>query len=146
MRERTYARRKGDGQRGVILIEGLVAILIFSIGILGLVALQTVSVKSATEAQFRSEAAFHVNSVVAEMRLADPMQLSTLYGTQSGSGYTAWKARIVAAGTGLPGANETGKEPTIDWDAPTRTATITVRWKAQNEDGFRRHVVVTHFD
>jgi type IV pilus assembly protein PilV len=44
-------------QRGVFLIEALIAILIFSIGILTLVAMQTASIQAQTAAQYRIEAA-----------------------------------------------------------------------------------------
>jgi len=56
-------------QRGVILIEALIAILIFSIGILAAVGMQAVAVKNATDSRSRSEAAFFTDQLLAQMWL-----------------------------------------------------------------------------
>src|SRR5205823_13644336 len=45
-------------ERGVMLIEALAAILIFSIGILAVVGMQAVAIKDVASAKYRSEAAF----------------------------------------------------------------------------------------
>jgi type IV pilus assembly protein PilV len=56
-------------QQGVFLIEALVAILIFSLGILGLVALATVSVAAQSDAQYRTEAANFANEISSQIAL-----------------------------------------------------------------------------
>ncbi len=53
--------------RGFMLLEALIGMLIFSIGVLGLVSLQSNAIKTATDARGRSEAAFLANQVVARM-------------------------------------------------------------------------------
>ena len=45
-------------QQGVVLLEALIAILIFSLGILGLVGLQASMVKGTSEAKNRAEASY----------------------------------------------------------------------------------------
>src|SRR5439155_165247 len=45
-------------QDGVMLLEALIAILIFSIGILAVVGLQAVSIRNVTDAKHRTEAAY----------------------------------------------------------------------------------------
>lgn len=45
-------------QQGVVLIEALIAILIFSMGILALVGLQAAMIKNTTENKFRADASF----------------------------------------------------------------------------------------
>lgn len=57
------------GQAGSALLEALFAILIFSVGILALVALQAVSVKSSIDAKYRSDASYLVNQIIAQMWL-----------------------------------------------------------------------------
>ena len=47
-------------QRGVVLLESLIAILIFSIGILGAVGLQATVIKNTSEAQYRAIASSYV--------------------------------------------------------------------------------------
>ena len=54
-------------ERGVMLIEALVAILIFSIGILAVVGMQAVAIKDVSGAKYRSEAAFLAQELLAQM-------------------------------------------------------------------------------
>src|SRR5687767_10157635 len=54
-------------QRGVILLESLIAILLFSIGILALVAMYANSMTIATDAKYRMEAANHANQILSRM-------------------------------------------------------------------------------
>src|SRR6266852_8615397 len=54
-------------ERGVMLIEALAAILIFSIGILAVVGMQAVAIKDVTSAKYRSEAAFLAQELLAQM-------------------------------------------------------------------------------
>lgn len=51
-------------QSGVILLEALLAILIFSLGILALVGLQAAAVKQSADAKYRTEAALLANEVI----------------------------------------------------------------------------------
>lgn len=54
-------------QAGSALLEALFAILIFSIGILALVALQAVSIKNSIDAKYRSDASYLANQIIAQM-------------------------------------------------------------------------------
>lgn len=54
-------------QSGVSLLEAMLAILIFSVGILALVALQSVSVKATTESKFRADAGFLASQLIGRM-------------------------------------------------------------------------------
>ena len=54
-------------QGGVILIEALIGILIFSIGILALIGMQAAAMKNTTDARYRSEAAFLANQLIGQM-------------------------------------------------------------------------------
>src|SRR6266480_1616249 len=54
-------------EHGVMLLEALIAILIFSIGILAVVGLQAVSIKNVTAAKHRTEAAFLANKLLSQM-------------------------------------------------------------------------------
>lgn len=53
-------------QSGIVLLEGLVAILIFTIGIIGLMGLQAAMLKSTTDSRYRIEA-----GNIAQKRLAE---------------------------------------------------------------------------
>lgn len=126
-----YSRTNTNRQSGVILIEALVAILIFSIGILALVGLQATAIKQSTDARYRTEAAALANELIAEMWVSDrtTATLITNFAT-GGAQYTAWANRVAAV---LPG----GIAPTVTIDAagtaiPGRVL-VTVQWRAPNE-------------
>jgi type IV pilus assembly protein PilV len=67
-------------QRGVVLLEALVSILIFSLGVLGLVAIQAQSIKAAKEVQFRTDAVFAANELLGRIWV-DRANLATYAGT-----------------------------------------------------------------
>lgn len=54
-------------QKGIVLLEGLIAILIFSLGILGAVGLQAAMIKANTDAKYRVEAGLIVEQRISEM-------------------------------------------------------------------------------
>jgi len=58
---------KRSYQSGMMLLEALIGILIFSIGILALVAMQTAAVSSVADAQYRVEAVNLSNQVLANI-------------------------------------------------------------------------------
>lgn len=129
-------------ERGASLIEGMVAILIFSIGILGLMALYGASIKNTTDAQYRSEASYLVNSAIAKMRLHDAGTVTADFASPDGAQYLQWLADIAAANAALPGMG--ANPPTIMFLG--RQATVTVFWQARSDGGLRRHMVETQLD
>jgi len=60
MIKRTY-------QSGMMLLEAMIGILIFSIGILALVAMQTAAVSAVADAQYRVEAVNLANRILAQV-------------------------------------------------------------------------------
>ena len=66
------ADRRGAAPRqgGFFLIEAMVAILIFALGILGLVAMGGTAVSSQSDAQYRTEAAGLADSIASEIALS----------------------------------------------------------------------------
>ena len=57
-------------QQGVMLLEALVAILIFSIGIVAVMGMQAASIAQVTQAKFRTDASY-----LASMTMADLAQV-----------------------------------------------------------------------
>jgi len=53
-----HLRNGKSAQQGIVLIEALVAILIFSMGVLALVGLQAAMIKNTSDSKYRSEASF----------------------------------------------------------------------------------------
>lgn len=51
-------KQKTSAQQGVVLIEAMIAILIFSIGVLGIVGIQASMIKNTTESKYRADASY----------------------------------------------------------------------------------------
>lgn len=109
--------------RGGTLLEVLVSVLIFSFGILGLVAMQARATQYSIDAEDRNRAALLADDLAAQMRLARTV---TLPAAQT----TAWRNRLAAASTqGLPNGTATisvnGNTAfiTITWTPPRSTQT-----------------------
>ena len=115
--------RPSQRQRGSTLLEVLVSVLIFSFGILGLVAMQVRATQYSVDAEDRNRAALLADDLAAQMRLARTVTLPTAQ-------ITAWQARVADATTqGLPSGTATitvaGNTAliTITWQQPRSTLT-----------------------
>lgn len=123
-------------QQGAVLMEALVAILIFSFGILGIVGMQATAIQQSSDARYRADAALLVEQLIGEMWVGDRAvaNLQTLYNTCSSSsctGYQGWYGRVAAT---LPGVATVGAtRPTISVDA-AGLVTVSVFWRAPNEN------------
>jgi type IV pilus assembly protein PilV len=84
-----------DSQSGVALIEVLVSVLLFSLGILGLIGLQTRAISLSIDAEDRNRAALIANDIASAMWINRTVSLDA----------AAWTTRAsnLAAG-GLPDA------------------------------------------
>jgi type IV pilus assembly protein PilV len=59
--------QKRNSQSGIVLLEAMVAILIFSVGLLGVVGLQAAMIKSTGQAKYRADANFVAQEILGEM-------------------------------------------------------------------------------
>jgi type IV pilus assembly protein PilV len=86
---------KKCNQTGGFIIEVLVAMVIFSIGIVGLLNMQSFANKAAAEATYRSEAAMLVNDYINRMWVADRRDATAFIGnhTPGGAAYQDWTWR-----------------------------------------------------
>ncbi len=57
--------------QGVVMVEALVAMLIFAIGILATLSLQTVAIKAGSDAKYRADAAYLANQLIGLMWTAE---------------------------------------------------------------------------
>jgi type IV pilus assembly protein PilV len=103
-----------DAQSGVMLIEVLVAVFIFAIGVLGIVGLQAQAAKVNVDARFRTEAAALADEYASKILLEPDINAATLssmqgkFASPSGTVYQDWvDNRLQAAGSGLPGSAAT---------------------------------------
>lgn len=68
-------KRIANAQQGVVLLESLIAIVIFSMGILALVGLQTAMVGNTTASKFRADANYIAQQKLGQL-WADPANLA----------------------------------------------------------------------
>jgi len=110
-----------QSERGIALIEVLVALLIFMLGVLGLVGLQTSMTRAQTESKIRADAAYLASEAVGRM-WSDLTNLSSYSGTSCASldRCKEWQGKVAS---GLPGG--TG---TITVDVPTGDVSIEIDW------------------
>jgi len=113
-----------SGRNGFVLLDALIAIVIFAIGILGMVKLQSNAVSYASDAQYRTEAAMLADQVIAAMWIADQQALVANFKGDSdsgGAGYKAWNALVghLPGGEGTIAIDTSGvAEITVSWTPP----------------------------
>jgi type IV pilus assembly protein PilV len=56
-----------NNQSGAMLLEALIAILIFSLGILAVIGLQAQSIRNSAESKYRSDASYLANQLIGRM-------------------------------------------------------------------------------
>jgi type IV pilus assembly protein PilV len=113
-------------QSGVMLLEALIALLIFSVGILAIVGMQASAFQDMGEAKYRSDAAFLANQVIAEM-WSNANNLADYVYDGTGAPPKAIENWVATVQTRLPGA--TANPPVITRDAATNAMTVIVSWQ-----------------
>ena len=162
-------RRPQRGQ-GFVLIEALVAILIFSLGILGMVAMGGTAINAQSDARYRTDASRLVDELASEIALhvnrTDETALATslaAYAHQSSGSnctfsgaastdpvVTSWLSKVTTVGAGLPGLpGASTSQQVIVAPGPTgfNRVEITVCWKDPSTvagTAMRRHTLVTY--
>jgi type IV pilus assembly protein PilV len=126
MNKRTTAASAGRCQRGMTLIEVLIAVVLFSFGLIGLVALQARAVQHQMNAEDSNRAALLANEIVATMWTSGTVTLPTAV-------VDAWDLRVAdTANGGLP--NGEGTVVVVDG-----VATVTVTWRPPGADTTAQH-------
>jgi type IV pilus assembly protein PilV len=121
--------RQARSQAGVMLLEALIGILIFSIGILALIGMQGAAIRNTTDARYRSEASFLANQIIGQMWV-DRSNLA-LYTT---SGYAPRDNWVTNVASTLPGIDVPSNTltPIIAVGAENEV-TVTIRWQQPGE-------------
>lgn len=110
-----------SSQQGVVILEALIAILIFSFGVLGIVGMQANMVKNTSESKNRADAGYIVQQQVG-MLWADPTILPAEGTTTQTDISTLLPSGTLSVVRGTTGAN-------------TRNLfTITVTWQQPGQD------------
>jgi type IV pilus assembly protein PilV len=155
-------------ERGFFLIEALIALLIFTLGILGMIGMGATAVGAQTDARYRSDAATLADEIAGHIQLnADRSTLVNLQNSLDGfqhqpgggncvfngapSGDAALLAvlnKVVNVGPGLPGLPGTTaatQQILINTTAAGfNRVQITICWQAPTDIVPRSHVFVTY--
>lgn len=139
-------------QRGGFLLEALVGILIFTLGVLGLVALQARAVSYSSDAMFRGEAAYLANAHISKMWAHARGTLTPRFDTAGQPEFDAFQQELFAR---LPGASDAALAPNpvvtvvqpppgtgmvdpgtgITLGANSTLVTVLVRWQVPGPEG-----------
>jgi type IV pilus assembly protein PilV len=155
-------------ERGFFLIEALIALLIFTLGILGMIGMGATAVGAQSDARYRSDAATLADEIAGYIQLnADRSTLVNLQaslnsfqhqpggancvfnGALSGDpGLLAVLNKVVTVGPGLPGlpgTNAATQQILIDTTpAGFNRVQITICWQTPTDAVPRNHVFVTY--
>lgn len=130
-------------QQGATLVESLVAILIFSMGLLALMGLQATSLSYSIDSKYRAEASYFADQILGRMWAGGGNTSLATYAcnpcSSGGNAETlAWMSQIQAAG-GLPNA-------TASITIAGNSATVSVGWRAPHEPVTANHAYITMAD
>ena len=174
MRARSESSSRRNDQAGFFLIEAMVALLIFALGILGLVAMGGTAVASQSDAQYRTEASAIADAIAGQIalnvnRLPGPPPLTSAQNKAAslltfahhpaggncvfGGDPTANVAVATLADRagnaipgvqGLPGATAANQQILIGGPGTFNRVEITLCWRTANDNALRRHTLVTY--
>ena len=156
-------------QQGFFLLEALIAILIFSLGVLGMVAMGGAAIAAQSDAQYRTDAANLANDIIGAISLnVDRTSAATLAATldpyqhqpggancvfsgaaSANNAVLNWvdKVRTVGAGLpGLPGATATSQQIAIQSTAGGgfNRVSVTICWQAPSDKAVRQFTLVNY--
>ena len=127
---------------GSALLEALVAILIFSFGVLGLIGILAGSIRATNDARYRAEAANLANAVIGDMWATAPAELNPQFGPD-GPRLIAWQSQVASFLPSASGDNALLIDLTqAGLSAQSRGVVVTVFWQLPG-DTVRHQVLVT---
>lgn len=160
-------------QSGVMLIEALIGILIFAIGVLAVVGMQSQALRGAQDARFRTEAGQWANDLLNQIIVSVDRSSETALSTSlaayqhqpSGSNcafsgtastnatVTTWVANVTGSTAGarkqLPGATTAMQQVVVSSDPASgdyNRVTITVCWKGPEDAVARKYILNSYIN
>jgi len=119
---------------GMVLLEVLISILLFSFGVLGLVGMQVIATQNSLNSQDRAIASILANDMVSQMWIKKSGSIAAV-----AADINVWKLKVQnsALSNAIGDVTQVGDIATITitWKAPTKTA-------ADNRNKYETNVVV----
>ncbi|HEY1460921.1 MAG TPA: type IV pilus modification protein PilV [Casimicrobiaceae bacterium] len=81
-------------QAGAYLLEALIAILIFSFGVLGIVGLQAQALRFTNDSEYRAEAVYLANSLISQMWVDSYNAIPANYASPGGPKFATFKTNV----------------------------------------------------
>lgn len=131
-----------SSQRGVALIESMVAVVILAIGVLGTVGLQAKAISALVDAHSRVEATIAAEKLIG---IIWNDQVNAASYTTSGAALINWKAELQQ---NIPGATATVTiTPTTPVAGTTRNeVAITINWQRRSGDDQSNHRLIAFLE
>ena len=128
-------------QRGSSLLEGLLAILLFSIGLLSLLMLLSATLIESSNARYRIEASLLISDLVSHMWIGDHSLtgLETRFADTTSKDYQSW---FTSVSNRLPGVSAKLNAPQITID-DARNVTVNIRWQVPGDSTSHQMIVQT---
>ena len=128
-------------QRGSSLLEGLLAILLFSIGLLSLLMLLSATLIESSNARYRIEASLLISDLVSHMWIGDHSLngLKTRFADTTSNDYQSW---FTSVSNRLPGVSAKSNAPQITID-DARNVTVNIRWQIPGDSTSHQMIVQT---
>jgi len=137
----TGRHRRCPQPRGIVLLEAMIAVLILSLGMLGILGLATRALHDAGNARWRGEAASLAESTIARMWVENPSTLADRYDSAGGG---PGLRDVVAAASRLPGVTSTTNAPVVtvvnDAFGTSPRVTLTLFWQSPADAVPHRYV------
>jgi type IV pilus assembly protein PilV len=128
-------------QRGSSLLEGLLAILLFSIGLLSLLMLLSATLIESSNARYRIEASLLISDLVSHMWIGDHSLngLKTRFADTTSKDYQSW---FTSVSNRFPGVSAKLNAPQITID-DARNVTVNIRWQVPGDSTSHQMIVQT---
>ncbi len=127
-------------QRGAMMLEALIGILIFSTGILALIGMQALAIAYSSDAKYRADASFLANQIISEMWVNRGALANYAY-TGTGTVPAVLSSWVTTVESSLPGAS--AYKPIVTVDTATGQVSVTVRWRPPNADAERNYRAIS---
>ena len=122
-------------EQGVMLLEALIGILIFSVGILAMVAMHALAIGYTADAKYRADASFLASELIGQIWVDRANIGNYAYPGGTSPALAPWIGKVNTYLPGSSGANA----PTVVVNPATNQVDITIRWQAPSGDGTRSY-------
>jgi type IV pilus assembly protein PilV len=139
------ARPMPGSQQGVMLIEALVAILLFALGIVAVMGLQANMIAQQTQAKYRIDASYLADQIIGKMWVDQGSggNLSN-YASSAYSGRASWDNVVAAT---LPNGTATIAVTLAPaGGAGGKVVTVTINWKVPEDPATHQYVAVANIN